>query len=210
MPISWLDIILDRHHAHLGLPRHGARLHARGAVDLLLGRCRRRRPLSHPEILRQCSSPISTTPSIAQIAFAAGVFIISLIVVSLITFRISDKVLDSRVGALDRTLGLHLRPGARLPARRHRLHSVHRACPRPTGMGAQRALLPHSAADPGRHRIAAADESRAISAGHRSLEQRGAQPETQARRPAAGSAPPKARLLSPIKNREDNASTSSA
>ena len=32
-------------------------------------------------------------------------FIITLIVVSLITFRISDRVLDSRVGALDRTLG---------------------------------------------------------------------------------------------------------
>jgi membrane protein required for colicin V production len=33
------------------------------------------------------------------------VFVITLIVVSLITFRISDSVLDSRVGALDRTLG---------------------------------------------------------------------------------------------------------
>jgi membrane protein required for colicin V production len=44
-------------------------------------------------------------PSIAQIVFAAGVFIVTLIVVSLITFRISDSVLDSRVGALDRTFG---------------------------------------------------------------------------------------------------------
>jgi membrane protein required for colicin V production len=43
--------------------------------------------------------------SVAQIVFAAGVFIVTLIVVSLITFRISDRVLDSRVGALDRTLG---------------------------------------------------------------------------------------------------------
>ena len=49
--------------------------------------------------------PYINNPSIAQIAFAAGVFIITLIVVSLITFRISDSVLDSRVGALDRTLG---------------------------------------------------------------------------------------------------------
>jgi membrane protein required for colicin V production len=49
--------------------------------------------------------PYISNPSIAQIAFAAGVFIITLIVVSLITFRISDSVLDSRVGALDRTLG---------------------------------------------------------------------------------------------------------
>jgi membrane protein required for colicin V production len=45
------------------------------------------------------------SPGFAQIAFAAGVFIIFLIVVSLITLRISDTVLDSRVGALDRTLG---------------------------------------------------------------------------------------------------------
>jgi membrane protein required for colicin V production len=45
------------------------------------------------------------SPGMAQIAFAAGVFVIFLIVVSLITLRISDRVLDSRVGALDRTLG---------------------------------------------------------------------------------------------------------
>ncbi|HEY8276889.1 MAG TPA: CvpA family protein [Methyloceanibacter sp.] len=45
------------------------------------------------------------SPGFAQIAFAAGVFIIFLIVVSVITLRISDTVLDSRVGALDRTLG---------------------------------------------------------------------------------------------------------
>ena len=32
-------------------------------------------------------------------------------------------------------LGLHLRAGARLPAGRHRLHPVHRARPRPTGLG---------------------------------------------------------------------------
>ena len=50
-------------------------------------------------------TPYIDNQSVAQIVFAAGVFIITLIVVSLITFRISDKVLDSRVGALDRTLG---------------------------------------------------------------------------------------------------------
>jgi membrane protein required for colicin V production len=35
----------------------------------------------------------------------AGVFIGTLIVVSIITVRISDMILDSRIGALDRTLG---------------------------------------------------------------------------------------------------------
>jgi membrane protein required for colicin V production len=50
-------------------------------------------------------SPYIDNPSLVQIVFAAAVFIITLILVSLVTFRISDKVLDSRVGALDRTLG---------------------------------------------------------------------------------------------------------
>lgn len=45
------------------------------------------------------------SPAIAQVAFAVGVFLLTLIIVSLITFRISDRVLDSRVGALDRTFG---------------------------------------------------------------------------------------------------------
>ncbi len=44
-------------------------------------------------------------PILADAALAAGVFLVVLIVVSLITMRISDKVLDSRIGALDRTLG---------------------------------------------------------------------------------------------------------
>ena len=35
----------------------------------------------------------------------AGVFLRTLLIVSVITVRISDMVLDSRVGALDRTLG---------------------------------------------------------------------------------------------------------
>jgi membrane protein required for colicin V production len=50
-------------------------------------------------------SPYIDNPSLVQIVFAAGVFVITLILVSLVTFRISDRVLDSRVGALDRTLG---------------------------------------------------------------------------------------------------------
>jgi membrane protein required for colicin V production len=35
----------------------------------------------------------------------ASAFFVTLIVVSIITVRISDKILDSRIGALDRTLG---------------------------------------------------------------------------------------------------------
>ena len=43
--------------------------------------------------------------TLASIAVVAGVFIGTLIIVSVITVRISDMVLDSRIGALDRTLG---------------------------------------------------------------------------------------------------------
>ncbi|MGO9359667.1 MAG: CvpA family protein [Xanthobacteraceae bacterium] len=43
--------------------------------------------------------------TVATVAVIAGVFIGTLIVVSIITVRISDMVLDSRIGALDRTLG---------------------------------------------------------------------------------------------------------
>ncbi len=42
---------------------------------------------------------------IAAIAVVGGVFLATLLVVSVITIRLSDMVLDSRVGALDRTLG---------------------------------------------------------------------------------------------------------
>jgi membrane protein required for colicin V production len=42
---------------------------------------------------------------IAQAAAAAIVFFVTLVVVSLFTVRLSDAILDSKIGALDRTLG---------------------------------------------------------------------------------------------------------
>ena len=42
---------------------------------------------------------------VAAVAVVGGVFLGTLLIVSVITVRISDMVLDSRVGALDRTLG---------------------------------------------------------------------------------------------------------
>ena len=41
----------------------------------------------------------------AIIASAAAIFLIALIVISFITLRIADMIIDSRIGALDRTLG---------------------------------------------------------------------------------------------------------
>jgi membrane protein required for colicin V production len=57
--------------------------------------------------------PTSFTPtacptrriSFAIIASAAAIFLIALIVISFITMRIADMIIDSRIGALDRTLG---------------------------------------------------------------------------------------------------------
>ena len=43
--------------------------------------------------------------TIAAAVVVGGVFVGTLIVVSVITVRISDMILDSRIGALDRTLG---------------------------------------------------------------------------------------------------------
>jgi len=62
-----------------------------------------------------------------------------LLIVSIITARISDMVLDSRVGALDRTLGFLFGLGrARLDYRRRGLPVFRLAGPRPqsAGMGA--------------------------------------------------------------------------
>src|SRR3954466_4823610 len=43
--------------------------------------------------------------TVAAVVVVAGTFIATLVVVSIITVRISDMILDSRIGALDRTLG---------------------------------------------------------------------------------------------------------
>ena len=60
---------------------------------------------------------------IAQIASGAAIFLVTLIVVSYITMRISDYVLDSRIGALDRTLGFRVRRSPRVAPGRRR-HAI--------------------------------------------------------------------------------------
>lgn len=47
----------------------------------------------------------TSSDKIAMIGSAAAVFLVALIVVSYITMRIADFIIDSRIGALDRTLG---------------------------------------------------------------------------------------------------------
>ncbi len=59
---------------------------------------------AYPRILPLASEYVSSKMVATGIS-VAGVFLLTLLVVSVITVRISDLVLDSRIGALDRTLG---------------------------------------------------------------------------------------------------------
>jgi membrane protein required for colicin V production len=58
----------------------------------------------HPYVLPYLT-PYIKNGTVAQLAAGGAVFIIVLILVSFITIRISDMILDSRIGAIDRTLG---------------------------------------------------------------------------------------------------------
>ncbi|WP_243368373.1 CvpA family protein [Microvirga solisilvae] len=59
----------------------------------------------HPAALPIAQQYISSN-TVALVAAIGGIFVITLIIVSIITVQISDLILDSRIGALDRTLGL--------------------------------------------------------------------------------------------------------
>ncbi|WP_089175240.1 CvpA family protein [Bosea sp. AS-1] len=62
----------------------------------------------HPQLvpfIKQYIPASSAQDTIALVASIAALFLGTLIIVSIVTARISDFVLDSRIGALDRTLG---------------------------------------------------------------------------------------------------------
>lgn len=61
--------------------------------------------LNYKKIAEDMAQQMGAPVSIAQIAIGAVIFLIVLIVVHLITSRISDAILDSRVGLIDRLLG---------------------------------------------------------------------------------------------------------
>jgi membrane protein required for colicin V production len=54
------------------------------------------------ELTTQLSLP---HPLIAHVGMAASAFLITLVVVHLVTSRMSDAILDSRIGVIDRSLG---------------------------------------------------------------------------------------------------------
>jgi len=104
MPISWLDIILIVIMLISGFLAM-VRGFTREVLSIFSWAMAAVAALYFTPRYSDLLTPYIDNPSVAQIIFAAGVFIITLIIVSMITFRISDKVLDSRVGALDRSLG---------------------------------------------------------------------------------------------------------
>ncbi|MEW7006655.1 MULTISPECIES: CvpA family protein [unclassified Lentilitoribacter] len=57
-------------------------------------------PYLEPYALQYTSSK-----SLAAIGSAAAIFLVTLIIVSYITMRLADFIIDSRIGVLDRTLG---------------------------------------------------------------------------------------------------------
>lgn len=61
---------------------------------------------SFPRLVPLAKQSFSAWPDMVTTGVVVGgVFLVTLLIVSVITVRISDMVLDSRVGALDRTLG---------------------------------------------------------------------------------------------------------
>jgi len=58
----------------------------------------------HPMVLPIVKQYVNSN-TVALAAAIGGIFIVTLIIVSIITVKISDLILDSRIGALDRTLG---------------------------------------------------------------------------------------------------------
>lgn len=61
--------------------------------------------LSYKGVAEDMAAQMGTQVAVAQIAVGAVIFLIVLIIVHLVTARISDAILDSSVGMIDRVLG---------------------------------------------------------------------------------------------------------
>lgn len=61
--------------------------------------------LRHKQIAEDFASQIGAPVAIAQIGIGALIFVVVLVIVHLITVQISDAILDSRVGMIDRMFG---------------------------------------------------------------------------------------------------------
>jgi membrane protein required for colicin V production len=104
MPVTWLDLLL------LGVMLlSGLLAMIRGFMREVLSITAWAAAAVATVLLYQRLLPIAkaniSSDMLATAAVVGGVFLVTLLVVSIITVRISDMVLDSRIGALDRTLG---------------------------------------------------------------------------------------------------------
>jgi membrane protein required for colicin V production len=104
MPITWLDILL------LGVMLiSGLLAMIRGFVREVLSIAAWAAAAIATLLLYGRLLPIAkaniSSDIVATGVVVGGVFLVTLLVVSVITMRISDMILDSRIGALDRTLG---------------------------------------------------------------------------------------------------------
>jgi len=104
MPITWLDMLL------LGIMLiSGLLAMIRGFIREILSIAAWAGAAVATVLLYSPLLPIAkaniSSDMVASGVVIGGVFLLTLLIVSSVTVRISDKVLDSRIGALDRTLG---------------------------------------------------------------------------------------------------------
>jgi membrane protein required for colicin V production len=104
MPITWLDFLL------LGVMLvSGLLAMIRGFMREVLSIAAWAAAAVATVLLYNRLLPIAkaniSSDMLAAAAVIGGVFLITLLVVSILTVRVSDMILDSRIGALDRTLG---------------------------------------------------------------------------------------------------------
>jgi len=104
MPITWLDMLL------LGIMLiSGLLAMIRGFIREILSIAAWAGAAAATVLLYGPLLPIAkaniSSDMVASGVVIGGVFLLTLLIISSITVRISDKVLDSRIGALDRTLG---------------------------------------------------------------------------------------------------------
>jgi len=104
MPITWLDMLL------LGIMLiSGLLAMIRGFIREILSIAAWAGAAAATVLLYGPLLPIAkaniSSDIVASGVVIGGVFLLTLLIVTSVTVRISDKVLDSRIGALDRTLG---------------------------------------------------------------------------------------------------------
>ena len=139
MPITWLDLILL-----LVMLVSGLLAMIRGFMREILsiaawGIAALTTLYSYSRVLPTVQQYFSSN-TVATAVTVVSIFLLTLMLVSILTVRISDLILDSRVGALDRTLGFLFGLGPRAVDCRGGLFvfRLAGARPQPAGMGARR------------------------------------------------------------------------